>query len=318
MANSYIFRRLLISLALIFVVLTVIFFLMRLLPGDALIAMSGEIPQTMSAETRAAISHQLGLDRPIAVQYVDWMGKALKGDFGISVASRRPVIRDILVRVPRTIELAFSGLIVGLLVGIPLGILSALYHNSLFDIVVNSVLTVFGTLPVYITGILLIIVFGLKLGWVPTGGFVEASTNLGKHLRLLILPALALGMWIGAVTSRMTRTSMLEVLSEDYIRTAAAKGLPQRLILFRHALRNALIPVITSIGLQVGSLLGGAVLTETVFTWPGIGSALVSAVEFRDYPVVQGAVVITVTAFILTNLIIDIIISYLDPRVSYK
>ncbi len=280
--------------------------------------MSGERPESMSAEQRALIIHKLGLDRPVTVQYTEWLVNVLQGDFGTSLSSRRPVIRDILVRVPRTIELAFAGLLVGVLIGIPIGVLSALYHNSPFDISVNSILTVLGSLPVYVTGIALILIFGLKLGWVPTGGFVEASDNLGEHLRLIILPSITLGLWIGAVTSRMTRSTMLEVLSEDYIRTAAAKGLTQKLILFRHALRNAMIPVVTTVGLQIGSLLGGAVLTETVFTWPGIGSALVSAVTRRDYPVIQGAVVITVSAFIFTNLLIDIIISYLDPRVSYK
>jgi peptide/nickel transport system permease protein len=318
MAITYIIRRVFISILLIFVTLTAIFFMLRLLPGDALLAMSGERPETMSPKQRAALEHKLGLDRPVVVQYLDWMVKALQGDFGISISSRRPVIRDILVRVPRTVELAFSGLIVGVLIGVPTGVLSALYHNSPFDVIVNSILTVLGTLPTYITGIALILIFGLQLGWVPTGGFVEITDNLGEHLRLLILPSLALGFWIGAVAARMTRTTMLEVLSEDYIRTAAAKGLPQNLILFRHAFRNAMIPVVTTIGLQVGSLLGGAVMTEIVFTWPGIGSALVSAVTRRDYPVIQGAVVITVTAFIFTNLVIDILISYLDPRVSYK
>jgi peptide/nickel transport system permease protein len=318
MVNSYILRRILIAIVLIWVVLTAIFFMMRLLPGDALIAMSGEIPDTMTPEQKENIKHDLGLDRPVLVQYVDWLTKSLHADFGLSISSKRPVLRDILVRVPRTVELAISSLIVGLLIGIPLGVLTALYHNSFFDVAVNSVLTLFGTLPVYITGIALILIFGLKLGWVPTGGFVEFSDNWGKHLRLLILPSLALGLWIGAVAARMTRTTMLEVLSEDYIRTAKSKGMPQKLILFRHALRNAMIPVVTTIGLQMGALLGGAVMTETVFTWPGIGSALISAVTRRDYPVVQGAVVITVTAFIFTNLLVDIIISYLDPRVTYK
>lgn len=318
MTKTYILRRLLVSLVLIWVVLTTIFFLMRLLPGDALLAMSGERPESMSAEQRKIMMHKLGLDRPVTVQYAEWFTNVLKGDFGISLSSRRPVIRDVLVRVPRTIELAFAGLLVGVVIGIPIGVLSALHHNSAFDVIVNSVLTVLGSLPVYVAGIALILIFGLKLGWVPTGGFVEASDNLWEHIRLLILPSITLGLWIGAVTSRMTRSTMLEVLSEDYIRTAAAKGLTQKLILYRHALRNAMIPVVTTVGLQVGSLLGGAVLTEEVFTWPGIGSALVSAVSRRDYPVIQAAVVVVVTAFIFTNLMVDIIISYLDPRVSYK
>jgi peptide/nickel transport system permease protein len=318
MTKTYILRRLLISLVLIWVVLTTIFFLMRLLPGDALLAMSGERPESMSAEQRKIMMHELGLDRPLTVQYVEWFSNVLKGDFGISLSSRRPVIRDVLIRVPRTIELAFGGFIVGVLIGIPIGVLSALHHNSPFDVVVNSILTVLGSLPVYVAGIALILLFGLKLHWVPTGGFIEITKNPGEHLRLLILPSITLGLWLGAITSRMTRSTMLEVLSDDYIRTAAAKGLPQRLILYRHALRNALIPVVMTVGLEVGSLLGGAVLTEEVFTWPGIGSALVSAVSRRDYPVIQAAVVIVVMAFIFTNLFVDIIVSFIDPRVSYK
>jgi peptide/nickel transport system permease protein len=318
MTKTYILRRLLVSLVLIWVVLTAIFFLMRLLPGDALLAMSGERPESMSAAQRKIMMHELGLDRPVTVQYIEWFTNVLHGDFGISLSSRRPVIRDVLIRIPRTIELAFAGLLVGVLIGIPIGVLTALYHNSSFDVIVNSILTGLGSLPVYVAGIVLILVFGLKLGWVPTGGFVEASDNLWEHLRLIILPSITLGLWIGAVTSRMTRSTMLEVLSEDYIRTAAAKGMTQNIILFRHALRNAMIPVVTTVGLQVGSLLGGAVLTEEVFTWPGIGSALVSAVTRRDYPVIQAAVVVVVTAFIFTNLLVDIIISFIDPRVSYK
>ena len=173
MSNSYFLRRFVISILLIFVVLSAIFFLIRLLPGDALLAMSGERPEGMSPEQRAIVEHKLGLDRPVLVQYSEWITNALQGDFGISIQSRRPVIRDILVRVPRTVELAVSGLIVGMLIGIPIGVLSALYHNSFFDVAINSVLTLFGTLPVYITGIAFILIFGLKLGWVPTGGFIE-------------------------------------------------------------------------------------------------------------------------------------------------
>jgi peptide/nickel transport system permease protein len=270
----------------------------------------------MSPEQRALRRHELGLDQSISRQYVDWLGRAIQGDFGVSLSSKRPVLRDVLIRIPRTVELAAAALVIGLCLGIPSGVLSALYRNSRLDVALNGGLVVLGSLPVYITGIFLLLVFGLYLGWVPTGGFVEIGDDLGAHLRLMILPSMTLGLWLGAVAARMTRHAMLEVLSQDYIRTAFAKGLSGRVVRYRHALRNALIPVVTATGLQIGALLGGAVLTETVFTWPGLGSALVSAVLRRDYPVIQGVVVITVTAFVFTNLAVDLIVGALDPRVS--
>jgi peptide/nickel transport system permease protein len=215
------------------------------------------------------------------------------------------------------VELAVAALVVGLILGIPAGVMTALYRNSRTDVILNGLLVLLGSLPVYITGVFLLLVFGLYLGWVPTGGFVEFSENPWQHLRLMVLPSLTLGLWLGAVAARMTRHSMLEVLSQDYVRTAFAKGLANRTVYYVHALRNAMIPVVTAIGLQIGALLGGAVLTETVFSWPGLGSAFVSAVLRRDYPVIQGIVIITVTAFVFTNLAVDLIVGYLDPRISH-
>jgi peptide/nickel transport system permease protein len=207
--------------------------------------------------------------------------------------------------------------LVGVVLGIPVGIISALRRNTFLDRGLSAILVVLGSLPVYVSGIALILVFGLQLGWVPTGGFVAFSDDPWGHLRLLILPALTLGLWLGAIAARMTRSSLLEILSQDYIRTAHAKGLRAWKVNLGHALKNALIPVVTAIGLQVGALLGGAVLTETVFTWPGLGSAYVSAVSRRDYPVIQGVLIISVSAFILTNMIVDIAVGLLDPRVTY-
>ena len=291
---------------------------MRALPGDIMLAASGERPNTMTAEQREMIKHNLGLDRPVYIQYFDWLSNAVRGDFGVSIFTKRPVLRDVAVRIPRTLELALTSALLGSVVGISIGILSALNSMSWLDVTLNAVLIFLGSLPVYVSGVVLILVFGLHLGWVPTGGFVEAKENLGDHLRLLILPTLTLAMWLGAVTARMTRSTMLEVLNADYVRTAFAKGLSSRTVYVRHALKNALIPVVTSLGLQVGSLLGGAVFTEMVFTWPGLGLAYVRAVVNRDFPVIQGVVVITCSAFILTNLAVDLIIGIIDPRISYE
>lgn len=314
--TRYVVQRVVVALVLVWVVMTVVFFLLNALPGDAVLAMSGERPEGMTAEQREYMRHQLGLDRPVHIQYIEFMGKAVRGDFGTSLSSRRPVTADVLARFPRTLELALAALIVGLGIGIPAGVVSALHRNSWLDVIINGVLVVLGSLPVYITGIFLLLVFGLSLGWVPTGGFVAIEDDLGQHLRLLILPSLTLGLWLGAVAARMTRHAMLEVLSQDYVRTAFAKGLANRRVHYGHAFKNAMIPVVTAVGLQVGSLLGGAVLTETVFTWPGLGSALVSAITRRDYPVIEGILIFTVTAFIFTNLLVDLLVGYIDPRIS--
>jgi peptide/nickel transport system permease protein len=210
------------------------------------------------------------------------------------------------------------GLVVGVGFGIPLGLFFAIYRSSWIETVFNGILVLLGTLPVYVTGVVLILIFGLQLGWVPMGGFVEFQDNPWEHIRILILPSLVLGIWVGALTARMTRNSLIDVLSQDYIRTAYSKGLQDRKVYFRHAIKNALIPVVTTVGLQVGELLGGAIFTETVFTWPGLGSAFVSAVNRRDYPIIQGVVIIASTAFIFTNLIVDVVIRTLDPRISYN
>jgi len=314
--SGYVVKRVLVALALVWFIMTLVFFLVHSLPGDAILAMGGDRPETMSEEQRAAMRHELGLDRPLYVQYAGWLVHAAYGDFGTSVSSKRPVLRDVLVCVPRTLELALGALLCGLPLGIVAGICTALRRNSRTDVLVNGAFVVVGSLPVYISGLVLLLVFGLYLGWVPTGGFVAIDESLNAHLRLLILPSLTLGLWLGAVAARMTRHAMLEVLSQDYIRTAFSKGLASSAVYYRHALKNALIPVVTATGLQMGSLLGGAVLTETVYTWPGLGLAFVAAVLRRDYPVIQGVVVITVTGFVFTNLAVDLLVGWLDPRIS--
>lgn len=314
----YFVRRFLIAVAVVWAALTFIFFALRMLPGDVLLANTGEQQMTMTEEERAAARAKLGLDRPLYVQYADWFGKViLHGDFGVSQLSKRPVLPDLAVRIPRTLELALGGLLLGTLLGIPAGILCALRRNSWVDRILTAVLVFLGSLPVYVAGIVLLAVFGLQLKWVPVGGFTPLKENAWDHLRALSLPCTTLGLWLGAVTARMTRSSLLEVLSQDYIRTAYAKGLSSRAVNIGHALKNAAIPVVTSLGLSVGSLLGGAVLTETVFTWPGLGLMFVNSVIRRDYPTVQAVVIVTVVAFIFTNMLVDMFVGLLDPRISY-
>jgi ABC-type dipeptide/oligopeptide/nickel transport system permease component len=315
--TQYFMRRAIAAIMVIWVSMSLIFIGIRLMPGDITLALGGERPILMSPERKEAVKKQFGLDKPIYVQYINWFVRIFQGDLGISFQSRRPVLEDVAVLVPRTAEMAAAGLIVGVIIGIPAGILCAVKQNSWIDTTINAGLVLLGSLPVYVSGIILLFVFGLKLRWVPTGGYVKASQNLGEHLRLLALPATTLGLWLGAITARMTRSSLLEVLSQDYIRTAFAKGVSTTKVYVGHALKNALIPVVTSIGLQVGSLLGGAVLTETVFTWPGLGKTFVSAVLVRDYSVIQGVVMVSVSVFVVTNMMIDVGISYLDPRIAF-
>lgn len=316
--GRYLVRRVLVAFVVIWFVMTLMFFFLRLLPGDVALALSGERPAGLTPEQRETVIRNLGLDRPLHIQYFEWLYKAVvKGDLGVSFSSKRPVLGDIAARVPRTIELAIAGLITGLIIGIPTGVICALNRNGWLDILLNSGLVLLGSLPVYVSGIALLLIFGLQLGWVPTGGYIQFSEDPIGHIKLLILPSMTLGVWMGAVAARMTRASLLEVLSQDYVRTAFSKGLSGRVVHMRHALKNALIPVVTAVGLQVGSLLGGAVLTETIFTWPGLGLAYVNAVIRRDFPMIQGVVIVAVTAFVFTNMIVDVMIGFLDPRIVY-
>jgi peptide/nickel transport system permease protein len=317
--GRYLVRRVLVAFVVIWFVMTLMFFFLRLLPGDVALALSGERPAGLTPEQRETVIRNLGLDRPLHIQYFEWLYKAVvKGDLGVSFSSKRPVLGDIAARVPRTVELAIAGLITGLIIGIPTGVICALNRNGWLDILLNSGLVLLGSLPVYVSGIALLLIFGLQLGWVPTGGYIQFSEDPIGHIKLLILPSMTLGVWMGAVAARMTRASLLEVLSQDYVRTAFSKGLSGRVVYMRHALKNALIPVITAVGLQVGSLLGGAVLTETIFTWPGLGLAYVNAVIRRDFPMIQGVVIVAVTAFVFTNMLVDVSISFLDPRIVYE
>jgi peptide/nickel transport system permease protein len=274
--------------------------------------------QRATEESVAALKAKWGLDKPLYIQYAIWMRNLLVGDFGQSISSGEEVSTLLLTRLPITIALAFSGLVISLVIAIPAGILSAVRKNTTVDYGAMLFALLGVSMPNFWLGLMLIVVFGLYLGWFPTYGFVAPWNNPLAGLRHLVLPAIALGTALAAVVTRMLRSSMIEVMNKDYIRTARAKGLKERTVIRKHALRNALIPTVTVIGLQVGYLINGSILVESVFAIPGMGRLLANAVFQRNFPVVQGTVVVVAVSFIGINLIVDIIYAYLDPQISYE
>lgn len=304
---AYIGKRVLLTLPVLFGVSFVVFAMVRLIPGDPAEIMAG---QAATRELVEGIRRDLGLDRPLLVQYADFLLDVLKGDLGHSIRSRIPVTDELAVRVPNTVILALAGIAVATLVGVPAGIVSAVKPYSVVDTLVMLVALAGLSMPVFWSGLMLILVFAVLLGWLPAVG-----TGTPAHL---VLPAITVGMTSAAIIARMTRSSMLEVLRSDYIRTARAKGLSEGVVVNRHALRNALIPVITVVGLQMGTLLSGAVLTESVFAWPGVGRLIVEGILARDYPLVQGAVLVVALSFVLVNLLVDVLYAAIDPRIRYE
>lgn len=306
--GAYALRRILASIPVIFGLITVVFFLMRLLPGDPVSVMMTQF--AAAAEDMEQIREQLGLNDPLLVQYLRYIGNLFQGDLGTSVFTHRTVTSQIISQLPATLELAAASLLIGVVVGVLVGILAAAWSGSFFDRASMVVSLFFVSMPSFFVGLLFIYFFALRLNWFPvagTGGF--------DHL---FLPALALGLRPIAVMSRVTRTSMLEVLRQDFVTTARAKGVAERRILFGHALRNALIPVITLVGFQFGYALGGSIIIETVFGRQGIGQLAVGAVQKHDYPLVQGTVLFVGTIFILSNLIVDLLYGVIDPRIRYS
>ena len=309
------------------------FGLIRLIPGDPIEVMMGE--RRLDPEAHAALVQRLGLDQPLHIQYFDYLAKLAQGDLGESMVSREPVAKEFAALFPATLELAGVALLLAIVLGLTLGLLAALKRGSLLDQGVMGVATLGHSMPVFWWGLILIMYFSVGLGWTPVSGRlsviyeVEAHTGFmlidswfwgepgafGSACLHLLLPGLVLGTSSMAVVARMTRSSMLEVLREDYVRTARAKGLSPQRVLVVHALRNALIPVLTVIGMQTGSLLAGAVLTETIFSWPGIGKWLIEAIARRDYPVVQAGILISACTFIAVNLLVDLLYGVVNPRI---
>ncbi|MDR7428560.1 MAG: ABC transporter permease [Armatimonadota bacterium] len=303
----YVLKRVLLALPVLLGVSVVVFVAIRLIPGDPAQIMAG---QAATEEVVRQIRQSLGLDQPLPVQYLYFLRNVVRGDLGRSLFNGAPVVEELGQRFPRTVRLALASIVVASLIGVPAGILAATRHLSWLDTLVMLVALVGVSMPVFWLGLNLILVFSVRLQWVPAFGY--------ETWRHLLLPSVTLGAASAAIVARMTRSSMLEVLGQDYIRTARAKGLAERVVVNRHALRNALIPVVTVLGLQLGTLLSGAVLTETVFAWPGIGRLLVDAVLARDYPIIQGATLLIAATFVALNLAVDLLYGLLDPRIRYE
>ena len=305
--GSFIVRRLLLAIPTLFGVLVVVFLLLYVAPGDPVLEMVGE---RADAETIARLRAELRLDDPLPVQFAHYAGGVLTGDLGTSYITGRPIIRDILERFPKTLQLATAAMLLAATLGITIGVLSARRPGGAFDRFAMAGAYLGISFPVYWVGLILILLFAVTLRWLPPSGFGRPA--------FLVLPALALGTRSIAFLARMTRSAMLEVLSSDFIRTARAKGLRERGVLARHALRNALIPIITVLGLDFGNYLTGSILTETIFSWPGLGRYVVNAISRRDLPAIQGSVLFLSLVFVLVNLMTDLLYAKADPRVRYE
>ena len=312
--TQYVIRRILLAIPTLLLMLTVIFVLVRLVPGDAAITILGD---QASEESLSRLRAQLGLDQPIHVQYFSFLAQIASGNFGQSLATGRSVLQEVAAVLPYTLELTAAALLIGALIGVPLGTVAALNRNRWPDYF-SRVLSLIGlSFPAFVAGILMLLVFAVHLRWFPVIGS-SRSGGIAEHLRNLVLPALNLGLIMTAYITRVTRSSMLGVLNEDYIRTARAKGVRPRRLILRHALRNALIPVVTVVGLYFGTLIGNSVLTEIVFSRPGLGKLILGALNARDYTLLQGLMVVFASFVILVNTITDIAYGLVDPRVKYS
>ncbi len=291
------------------------FLFIRLIPGDAIAARLGT-STALTPEQMASLRAYFGLDQPLAAQYVNWVSSLVRGDAGYSIRTGRPVLVEIAERLPATLELAAAATLIAIAIGMPLGLMSAVRPRSRLDVASRIGGLIGLSLPSFWLGTLIIVLFSLYLRWLPnTGGFVDFSRDPLGNLRLLIFPAITLGVGLAAATMRMTRSAMLDVLGADYVRTAHAKGLGRSLVMRRHVLKNGLIVVVTLLGIQVGQLLGGAVVVEEIFSIPGIGRMLLTAIVQRDYALVQGAVLAIAVLFVIVNIVVDLLYGYLDPRI---
>jgi peptide/nickel transport system permease protein len=307
----FVFRRLLLAIPVFIGVTLVTFILMYVVPGDPVTALVDEKMANTDPAAARLFREKWGLDDPVPVQYLKFLANAARGDLGLSYRSEQPVLESILERFPATATLAAASLAIAILLGIPLGILAAVRQNTALDSA-SIMLATFGvSVPNFWLGLLLIYVIAVQLRWLPPSGY-------GPPFPYLIMPAITLGTGLSAVIARLTRSSMLEVIRQDYVRTARAKGLAERRVIARHALRNAAIPIVTIVGVQISGLLSGAVITERVFSWPGVGRLLLDSIGARDLPVVQGCVLFIATIFIGLNLLVDLSYAWLDPRIRYE
>jgi peptide/nickel transport system permease protein len=332
---TYLLRRLALAIPILFGVSLLVFFMLHSAGGDPAVFILGA---RADPESLAELRHELGLDQPLWVQYGTFLGNALRGDLGRSYRSNTPVVEEIAARFPATIELAVAAMLIAVVAGVLVGTLAAVRRHSILDYLSSAGVLLGVSIPTFWLGLILIIVFGLSLRWLPISGRVDPRLGADPSapfltlnallqgdwsvardaLSHLILPAMTLAAWPAAIVARMTRASLIESLGQDYVRTARAKGLRERGIVFTHAARNALLPVLTVVGLEFGALLGGAVVTETVFSWPGLGQLTVAAIGARDYQVVQGVVLLLAAVFVLLNLLVDVLYAVLDPRIRFE
>ncbi|MBM7074835.1 ABC transporter permease [Micromonospora humida] len=313
--GRFVLRRLLQSVVVLLGVTLVVFLLLQLVPGDPVRVSLGT---RFDQQTYDALRERSGLDRPLVVQYLSYVGNALTGDLGVSFRSGQPVTTIVLQRLPATLSLAVTAVLLALLVAFPLGVLSAVRSGSFVDHAAR-VFSQFGvSVPDFWTGIMGILLFAGVLGWLPPSGYVALTDDPVGWASHVALPAAAVGLVTASILTRFIRSSVLEVLAEDYVRTAEAKGLRPRVVVVRHVLRNALIPVVTVVGVQLASLVGGVIVIEVLFAWPGVGRLTYDAVQARDYPVLQGAVLFVATLFLLMNLLVDVLYARLDPRITLR
>ncbi|MGO4852958.1 ABC transporter permease [Phaeovulum sp. W22_SRMD_FR3] len=315
---AFLMRRVVAAAAMLLVVGTIIFSLLMIVPGDPAELLLSTGGGSATPEAIANLRAEMGLDQPVWVQYADFLRNSLAFDFGRSIVDDGSISAAIALRLPRTLEIIIVGAVLALTLAIPAGTAAGLRAGGRFDIAASGLNALLTSVPGFVIGTLFIYFFAQTLGWLPAGGYVSFASNPGQHLQMLVLPALTVGLHLATIVFRMTRASVLEMRGHDWVRTATAKGLRRRLVVRRHILRNAMGPVITVVGLQLGILLGSTVLVEFVYNWPGLSGLLVTAVEQRDYPTVR-AIILTVAAlFIGINLVIDILSSLLDPRIRLK
>ena len=312
---EFLLRRAFISAVTLLLISLIVFTGVRMIPGDPARVLAGTDADAAGLEE---IREKYGLNAPLPLQYVRWLGLAVRGDLGESIRTRSPVAGTVAIKLPITVELTCLSLLVALAIAIPAGVVAAVRRNTVWDVLASGVSLCGVSVPNFWLGIMLILLVSVRLGWLPASGFVPLAEDPVANIKRMLMPALVLGSGLAAVLMRQTRNAMIEVLSADYVRTARAKGLAQRAVVVRHALRNGLIPVVTILGLQMGALMGGAVVTEQIFVLPGFGRLIVEAVFTRDYPVVQGVVLITASSYVLINLLVDVSYTVLNPRIRIR
>jgi peptide/nickel transport system permease protein len=310
--GRYILTRLLQSLPVLFFSTFIVFMVIHLIPGDAATVLAGP---NATPEALAAIRKDMGLDQPLLVQYAVWVGHLLQGDLGKSTLSGQPIVKLLQARAPATVELTVTAMCISMLIALPLGIVSATHVRGRLEWVISTLQSLWLAIPNFWAGILAIIVFSLVLRWLPPGGRVADANDIAGSIKSLILPATTLALYLAAGLSRFIKFNLLEVLFDDFVRTARAKGLNETAVVYRHALRNAMLPVITILGVQFAGLLGGAIVIEAVFAWPGVGGLMLDGISNRDYGVVQGGLLLLVILFIVINLLVDLTYAFIDPRI---